>query len=327
MQAPAPVSAPQVGQPRAVEGFQQSKLDDASHQTAKYVAGRVLQAGGGVDQILATPQYAGWTKVSGDKIRSPQGSIYDTSRDFTGANGQPGADVGQFQYISGGPAGPRNDGIRGNDPHGGNYVGPQGSGPAPNKAMLNDGIKGNYAAAQNGGGLQAGSAGGGSFQDQTRALLMQQLQQSSQPISANDPQIAGELEAQKRLIDRNRQDRRAAGAERMAAEGLNSGGAGSGAMDSEIASGFEDAGQQKTAIQSQLFGRELQNRRAQMSQLLQMALQSGDQEQARQLQLQMQQIDNQLRKSQWDDSYGLQTQDAQYQRDRDAARAKSGLPF
>ena len=167
---------------------------------------------------------------------------------------------------------------------------------------------------------------GGSFQNQIRARLMEQLRGLSQPVTAEDPVIAGQLQSQERGLERNRQDRRAAMAERMAASGLNSGGAGSGALESEIASGFEDKGEAMSGLRSQLVGRELQQRRSQMGQLLQAALQTGDAESARALQLQMAQMDDQIRRMQltesgrqWDDRFGWDVSQGLYGRDRDLA--------
>lgn len=185
------------------------------------------------------------------------------------------------------------------------------------------------------GGGASGAAGGVSqFQQQIRDLLMQQLAGFSKPVDANDPSVKAEMDAQGALLERTRQERRAAAAERAAADGLLNGGQGSGAFESEVASGYEDKGQQLSGLQAKLFGREIQSRRDKVAQLLSLAMQSGDAESARALQLQMAQMDDQLqrlgldqRQSQWDDSYGLDKSDRQYQRDRDAARAKAGLPF
>ncbi len=76
-------------------------------------------------------------------------------------------------------------------------------------------------------------------------------------------------------------------------------------------------------IKSQLIGRAVQNKQAQLQQALALAVQSGDAEAARAIQAQI----LAFQQSQWNDNYGLQLSDRQYQRDRDAARAKAGLPF
>ena len=168
-----------------------------------------------------------------------------------------------------------------------NWTPAGGNGPNPN---------GQPAGAASGGLQTAAGSGNGNFQSSIRALLMQQLQGLSQPVSAEDPTIANEMNVQSRLIDRNREQRRAAMAERMAFTGLSSGGAGSGAFESEIASGYEDAGQQKSGVLAQLMGRELTNRRSQLAQMLSLATQSGDAESARALQFQLAQMDAELRR-------------------------------
>jgi hypothetical protein len=169
------------------------------------------------------------------------------------------------------------------------------------------------------------------FQNQIRALLMQQLQQFSQPVDANDPQIAKEMQAQSNVLERTRQDRRAAAAERAAADGLLNGGQGSGSFEGDVASGYEDKGNALTGIQSQLFGREIQSRRDKMAQLMSLAVQSGDADSARALQMQIAQMDDQLKRlglaqsqSQFNDQFGLSAGQFQYQKDRDAALAGLG---
>jgi hypothetical protein len=179
----------------------------------------------------------------------------------------------------------------------------------------------------------AGSAAGGvsPFSQAIRDQIMQQLTGLSKPVNENDPSIAPEMQAQERLLERNRQARRASAAERAAADGLLNGGQGSGSFESDVASGYEDKGQQLSGIQAQLFGREIQSRRDKVAQLLSMAMQSGDAESARALQFQMAQMDDQIKRlglaqnqSQWDDSFGLQGAQFGYQKDRDLAIAGLG---
>lgn len=191
---------------------------------------------------------------------------------------------------------------------------------------------GGYGAGPGGGGAPgAGGGPGGGFQDQIRSLLMSQLQGLSKPITDQDPAIAGELQSQERGAERARQERRAAMAERAAQSGLLAGGASSGAFDADVASGFEDKANRLSDVRSQLFGRELQNRRGQLAQMMNMALQSGDAESARALQLQLGQMDNELRRlgiqegaRQFDDSFGLQAGRFAYEKDRDLAQFGAG---
>ena len=130
------------GRPRSpLEGFVQSKLDDPTLGTThKYVGGRILQGGGGIEQILADPKFQGWSQVGDDKIRSPEGSVYDLFRDVEGANAP------QWTYVGGGPEGLRNNGIRGDyaaamgqggaNGAGGSYSGSS-FGKAPNPTPFN----------------------------------------------------------------------------------------------------------------------------------------------------------------------------------------------
>ena len=84
---PPPAVPPLVPMPRAVEGFDARKLADPTLGTShKYVGGRILAASGGVDDVLRDPLFAGWTRLSDDKIRSPEGAVYDLFRDASGAN-------------------------------------------------------------------------------------------------------------------------------------------------------------------------------------------------------------------------------------------------
>lgn len=186
--------------------------------------------------------------------------------------------------------------------------------------------------AGGGAGAGAGAAGAVSpFQQQIRDLLMQQLGQLSRPVTADDPSIKGQMDAQSALAERVRQERRAAAAERAAADGLLNGGQGSGAFEADVASGYEDKGQKLSGLQADLFSREIQSRRDKVAQLLALATQSGDAESARALQLQIAQMDDVLRRMgleqqgrQFDDQFGLSASQALYNRDRDLALFGAG---
>lgn len=183
-----------------------------------------------------------------------------------------------------------------------------------------------------GGAAGAGQAGGVSpFQQQIRDFLMQQMAGLAKPVTADDPAISGELAAQRNMLERNRQDRRAASAERAAADGLLNGGQGSGSFEADVASGYEDKGTALSGIQAQLFGREIQARRDKLAQYVNMAMQSGDAESARALQLQLANMDDQLqrlnlnqRQSQHNDTFGLDAARFGYGKDRDAFLFGSG---
>lgn len=177
------------------------------------------------------------------------------------------------------------------------------------------------------GGVGAPAGGGTSpFQDQVRSQLLQILRNGQKPIDASDPQIASQMNASTVLADRMAQQQRSAAAERASFNGLNSGGAGSGGFETELRGIQEDEGQQLQGIQADLFGRAIQREQAKLQQALSLAVQSGDAESARAIQMQIANLDNQYRYSalaqqgsQFNDQFGLQAGQFQYQKDRDAA--------
>lgn len=83
----------------APPGFDATKWADTGHQTTKYVAGRILAAGGGIGDILRDPHFAGWKAGGGpDTIVDPSGNVYDVWFDYGG-----GAQRVQWTLV-GGPA-------------------------------------------------------------------------------------------------------------------------------------------------------------------------------------------------------------------------------
>lgn len=184
------------------------------------------------------------------------------------------------------------------------------------------------------GASASGAVAPGSFQEQIRQMLLKTMTAASAPTTADDPQIKAEMDAQRGVMDRQTAQQRAASAERAAFNGTLNGGQSSGAFDTELNGIQEDAGHALTGIQSQLFSRVTQQKQAQLQQALSLAVQTGDAESARAIQMQIAQMDAEIKRqtlaqqqSQFNDNYGLNVNDAQYTRDRDAARAKAGLPF
>ena len=154
--------------------------------------------------------------------------------------------------------------------------------------------------------------GQGSFQDQIRKLLMEQLGTLSKPVDANDPTIKAQTDAynvtRQRSADRERQML----AERAAASGLNSGGAGSGSFDTGLQGIQEQTGQDEAGFGAGLVGRELESRRTKLQTLLAMAVQSGDNESARALQAQLAKMNDQLVRAQMAQQGGQFGQDLAY---------------
>lgn len=227
-------------------------------------------------------------RVEGDTIILPDGRRIDAVMDEGGRNDPGWLDLSQADRISRGSTGADS-----------RFIGGGGGSRSLSSGMA---------------ALGVGSSGlANDWQTQIRSMLLAQLQGLSTPIDENDPTIRGEMTAQEQLAERVRRDRRAAMAERAAASGLNSGGAGSGAFEADIASGFEDKKQGLAGLQAQLFGRELTSRRSQLANLLNMALSTGDAESARSLQMAIAQMDAELQrlglkqqKSMFDDQFGRQ---------------------
>ena len=182
------------------------------------------------------------------------------------------------------------------------------------------------------GGASGNSATGGSgFQDQIRTLLMQMLKGANGPVDPNSADIKQPFDAASLDAQRQLEAEQKALAESQYATG-------NGSSSNELQQGIQQS-RERTAvglagIKGQLIQRAALQKQQQLQQALSLAVQSGDAEAARAIQMQIAQMDNALRAqglsqqaSQWNDSYGLNVADAQYQRDRDAARAKAGLPF
>lgn len=161
--------------------------------------------------------------------------------------------------------------------------------------------------------------GSSAYQDQVRQILMGILGQAQQPVNENSAEIQQPFQAAALDAQRGQDLERKQLAERLYAEG--------GGGTNELTQGTQQSAERLAGtlgnIKSQLIGRAVQNKQAQLQQALALAVQSGDAEAARAIQAQI----LAFQQSQWNDNYGLQLSDRQYQRDRDAARAKAGLPF
>lgn len=264
----------------APAGFDQTKWSDPNKQSPKYVSGRILAGGGTIQDVAAK---LGGYAISDDVIEYYNPELrrwerVDIIKDVEGSADPRWGLIG---------TGSTREGITSRSSGGSGSVGPSYVGGHG----IGTGVSGSATSGAPGGATQSG------FLGDVRNLLMQQLGQLSQPVGANDPLIQGEMQAQERLLERNRQDRRSAAAERMAFQGLNPGGQGSGAFDAEIAAGFEDKGAALSGLQAQLYSREMLSRRQNLTQMLSMALQSGDNEAARALQLQIAKMDEALRRA------------------------------
>jgi hypothetical protein len=147
-----------------------------------------------------------------------------------------------------------------------------------------------------------------------RDALLRLINQSQQPVDQNDPVIADARNAYRAQNDIAARGQRSALAERLAAEGLNPGGQGSGAFDTGVQGIGEQSGRASSQYAANLQVNELHDRRNLLVQALQMADAMGARTESQQLQAQLAQIDAALKQQQLALSYtGLQQGQGQYQ--------------
>lgn len=142
------------------------------------------------------------------------------------------------------------------------------------------------------------SPGGSDFQQQVRAMLLQQLQSAGQPVDVNSPEITAPLQGAQLSQDRANEQLRKDLAERGYANGtLNSG---------ELSNGVQLSREREASGMAQLHGQLVQQayaaKSAKLQTLMQEAVATGDAEQARTIQLYMAQLDATLRR----EGYGIQ---------------------
>jgi hypothetical protein len=148
--------------------------------------------------------------------------------------------------------------------------------------------------------LQSRDAAAQKQQDALREILMGQLGQASQPVSADSPGIREVLGGQRLALQRGAERQRAGAAEMRAYDG--SGGLGGKAFESDVKRIDEGRAESDAMMTGDVLNRELQNKRQQLTQLLAMATQLGDAESARLLQSQLNTIQTQLSQSNFYDS-------------------------
>lgn len=130
---------------------------------------------------------------------------------------------------------------------------------------------GGSGGAAGGGG---GAAGGGSYPGANGAVgeaIARLLARGEAPVSLKDPSLAGASAAHRAAMTRGVRNSRTALAERAAANGLNSGGAGSGAFDTGIQSQEEGAALNNANFDSGLVIDEVKQRRSDVINALQFA--------------------------------------------------------
>ena len=114
-----------------------------------------------------------------------------------------------------------------------------------------------------------------------------QRAQQGTAIDRNDPNIRQQVDPFAAAQERQRRQYETDQAERLSTQGMGN----SGAMDLERRRAMETAGQNTGAFESQLIGRELENRRAEISDALKALGGMAESEQGRQLQRELANID------------------------------------
>lgn len=167
-----------------------------------------------------------------------------------------------------------------------------------------------YSAAQAGSGDQALSSFQSYLQQRDQAaqqqqaalreILMGQLGQAAQPVSADAPGIREVLSGQRLALQRGAERQRQGAAEMRAYDG--SGGLGGKAFSQDVNRIEQQQAEGDAQMTGNVLHQELQNKRQQLTQMLALATQLGDAESARLLQAQLNSIQTQLSQSNFYDS-------------------------
>lgn len=151
------------------------------------------------------------------------------------------------------------------------------------------GVGGGGTGTGHGGGAGGSGFGlGGGYNDTIHQEIMNLLKKGNTPVTRED--IAAQYDPVARQYQRAGQRQKMAAAERMAAQGMNAGGAG-GALDAEQAKIDESTGESESALMSQLMGSEIQARRQDVMNAL--AVAQGEDRLA--LQKYLAELDNQIK--------------------------------
>lgn len=240
---------------QVMEGVDVNKLNDDSVQSDKYIASRILASGGSLADAAAA---IGATVLDGTRMRLRTGEVIDTRRDEEGSNAL------QWLVQGGGEGGSPLQGTMNGmlDPH-------------------------NQGDGHDSGGDESGM-GGGSVNEAIQRLLAR----GEAPVNADDANIAGPTNAYRAQVDTAQRRSRAMLAERATAEGLNSGGEGSGYFDSALQGQMEQGGKDTASFQANLMINEIQARRQDVVNALQFA--QGEEKMALEKQLAM--MDDEIRR-------------------------------
>jgi hypothetical protein len=262
-----------------LEGFDAGKLADPTHTSPKYVFARIAQQYNIKDPsqreamlqaLRADPSgYFANATLNGDILdvgANPNSAFdgytqFDVFRDFDNAQG-PQAAV--WQPLGAG----------GSTQTQGGYAPPAG---------YIDNIQDTVKVDANGNpipngttGITSGTTLNSGLNDLVRSQLEKWLAYDPNTVSIDDPALANTAEAYRRGQERTVADRRAASAERLAAQGLGS----SGALDASVERGIQDAGNASSEYNANLVLSERDKQVAQLQNYLSQAagILSRDQE-------------------------------------------------
>lgn len=165
-----------------------------------------------------------------------------------------------------------------------------------------------------------------------RQAILDQIGKDTAPVSLSDPALSGQAAAYHVTQQRSSDQMRSALAERLAAEGLNSGGQGSGTFDTGVQGIQEQQGQNEAGFNANLVAQETQARRQDLTNQLQLANAVGARKEAAQIQLALSQLDQTYKyaalnqnESQFTDSTIFNYEQLKAQMDRDAILHALGL--
>lgn len=284
--SPSPTAVP--------AGFDATKWNDPNKHDPKYDVGRMVAAGASEADVAAmmAQKYPDYKYLGGDKFQDKDGNIFDFEFDREGAR-KP------MWELVGGP------GATGSQS--GSIGGSQGS------------AVGQTASS---GGFDA-SLGGNPFGSGPVADAIMRLLGRGEGSTENDPNIAASTAAFRGEVERQGRRSRNAMAERMAAEGLNYGGSGSGAFDSAIQSELEGEGMKVGQFRANEVLQEIAAKRQDVINALQLAQgqeKLGLEQYLAQLNEQLQRAQMAQQNNQWYDqfTYGMARDNA----DRDARMAQ-----
>lgn len=134
-----------------------------------------------------------------------------------------------------------------------------------------------------------------------RGILMSQLGEATQPVSADSPTIRPLINAQSLALQRSAQRQRSADVERAGMRGLGD----SGALDTRVNQIEQGRGEAEAGMTAQIMSNELNAKRQQVISLLDLAARSGDTAAARTLQGQLTTLDQQLQQNRFTSDLGF----------------------